>query len=120
MTLALCVLAALSIGSLPVGLTSGGLRGRLAAAEQGSDAAIQLDPPVRLMAGDECIDAAAHIGHTGPVSADLDADGLPDLLVGCFSGNLLMFKNVGTRSEPKFADAGLLAAEGETVKIHNW
>jgi hypothetical protein len=78
------------------------------------------DPPVRLKAGDEYIDTGNYIGHAGPLAADLDADGKLDLLVGTFSGNFLVYMNVGSSSEPVFADKGLLEAEGTTVKVPNW
>jgi hypothetical protein len=43
------------------------------------------------------------IGHAAPILADYDGDKLPDLLVGQFGeGKLRIYKNVGTRTEPKF------------------
>ncbi len=81
---------------------------------------IQLDPPVRLKAGQEFIDTGEHIGHAGPLLADLDADGKLDLLVGNIRGHFQVYMNTGTRAEPAYADKGLLKAAGETVKIHNW
>ena len=41
-----------------------------------------------------------------PTIADLDRDGLPDLIVGGFDGRIRFFRNVGTPTEPSFvADA---------------
>ena len=41
-------------------------------------------------------------GHAAPVIADLNRDGLPDLLVGERSGNLNYFENQGTAQAPAF------------------
>ena len=40
-----------------------------------------------------------------PTVADLDRDGLPDLLVGGFDGRIRFYRNVGTAVEPSFAAA---------------
>jgi hypothetical protein len=81
---------------------------------------IRLDSPVRLKSGDQFIDAGKHIGHAGPLAADLDADGKLDLLVGNFRGHFQLYMNTGTRTEPVYVDKGLLEAGGETAKIPNW
>ncbi len=41
--------------------------------------------------------------HYAPWVADLDADGLPDLVLGTWRDRVQWWRNVGTRSEPKFA-----------------
>ena len=43
------------------------------------------------------------VGHAAPLMTDFDGDGLADLLVGQFGeGKLRVYKNVGTKKEPKF------------------
>ena len=58
----------------------------------------QLEAPVRLKADDQLIDTGEDIGHAGAQLRDHDGDGLPDLLVSSFRGNIRFFKNVGTRT----------------------
>ncbi|HEX8524868.1 MAG TPA: VCBS repeat-containing protein [Tepidisphaeraceae bacterium] len=60
-----------------------------------------LSPPVQIQAGEKPIDV--EIGHAAPCFADIDKDGKPDLLVGQFgNGQLRIYKNVGSETEPKF------------------
>jgi hypothetical protein len=49
-------------------------------------------------------------GDAGPVVADWDGDGLPDLIVGCGDGSVVWYRNTGTRTEPKLAAARTLVA----------
>lgn len=50
-------------------------------------------------------------GDSGPVIADWDQDGAPDLLVGAGDGAVHLFRNAGTKKEPKYAeDVQLLPA----------
>ncbi|HVC98637.1 MAG TPA: hypothetical protein VND64_33530 [Pirellulales bacterium] len=92
----------------------------LLAQEAPEIAPIRLEPPVRLKAGDEFIDTGKHVAHAGPLAVDLNADGMPDLLVGNFSGHFQVYMNAGTRAQPKYVDQGLLEAGGETAKVPNW
>lgn len=80
----------------------------------------ELDPPVRIEADGAFIDTGDAIGHSGPLVTDLDGDGLPDLLVGSFRGEIRVFHNTGTRTAPSFEEEGLLEAGGEPIRIHNW
>ena len=50
-----------------------------------------------------------------PTIADLDRDGLPDLIVGGFDGRIRFYRNIGTASDPAFAaDVG---AEGNLIQL---
>lgn len=49
------------------------------------------EPPVRLMADGEVIDTGEAWGHSSPCVADLDGDGLDDLILGDFSGKTLYY-----------------------------
>ncbi len=80
----------------------------------------ELQKPVRIEAGGAAIDTGKDIGHAGPLFLDHDADGLPDLLVSAFRGNIRFFKNVGTRAIPEFKEQKPLEADGKPIKIHNW
>ena len=80
----------------------------------------QLEAPVRLKADGQLIDTGKDIGHAGAQLRDHDGDGLPDLLVSSFRGNIRFFKNVGTRTEPLFKEGKPLEAGGEPIRIHNW
>ena len=82
----------------------------------------ELDPPVRLVAGEDQtpIDTGADIGHAGPMWFDYNGDGKPDLLVSSFRGNIKLFANIGERDAPRFAAGKSLHASGEDIRIHNW
>jgi hypothetical protein len=74
-------------------------------------------PPVRIEADGKPIDHGAAWGHCGPTLHDLDGDGLADLVVGDFSGRFTVYKNVGTKLEPRFASGVLLKADGEQAHV---
>ena len=76
--------------------------------------------PVRLEAGGKIIDTGERIAHSGPCLADFDGDGLIDLLVGDFGGNIEFFQNIGTKQQPAYAEGKLLEADGVPIKIKNW
>ncbi len=80
----------------------------------------ELDKPVRLEADGAVIDTGKDIAYAGPQFVDHDSDGLPDLLVSAFRGNIRFFKNVGTRAIPEFKEQKPLEAAGKPIKIHNW
>lgn len=78
------------------------------------------ETPVRLTADGEIIDTGKHIAHSGPAFADINGDGVTDLLVGNFRGTIEYFENTGSAEAPEYAAGKMLEAEGETIKIHNW
>ncbi|MBI2901051.1 MAG: VCBS repeat-containing protein [Planctomycetes bacterium] len=47
-------------------------------------------------------------GDSGPVVADWDQDGVPDLVVGAGDGAVHFFRNAGTKKEPRYAEGVLL------------
>lgn len=80
----------------------------------------ELAAPVLLTADGAAIDVGSDIGHAGPQMRDVDGDGLDDLLVSAFRGNIRWFRNTGSAREPAFAAGGLLEAGGEPIRLHNW
>jgi len=96
------------------------MRGLVLLAAVATAAAQDLERPVQLTAGGTVIDTGKDIAHAGPLLADYDGDGKPDLLVGNFKGHIQVYRNVGTRVTPEFKDEGLLSVNGEPVLIHNW
>jgi hypothetical protein len=72
----------------------------------------ELAAPVRIEADGKPIDTG-QIGHAAPGVADIDGDGVQDLLVGQFrDGTLRIYRNVGTNAEPKLA-AGVDFRDGK-------
>ena len=73
-----------------------------------------------LTAGGKVITYVFPIGdaETFPVMADLNRDGLVDLVQGVASGFVWYYKNVGTRTEPKLAEGVRLKLnDGQFVKV---
>ena len=78
----------------------------------------ELEPPVRLEADGKPIDVLG--GHAAPSVADLDGDGVRDLLVGQFVGEgdnpfqapMRIYRNAGTDGEPRLAASGHLESGG--------
>lgn len=69
-------------------------------------------PPVRLTAADGVIDSGPSWGHCGPWVADVNGDGVRDLIVGDFSGLFRFYRNEGTNQKPRYAKAVNLQAGG--------
>jgi hypothetical protein len=61
---------------------------------------------IRILAGESgSIQGAleARWGYTNPTVADWDLDGDLDLLVGCVTGEVFLFENIGSRQSPRLA-----------------
>jgi hypothetical protein len=56
-------------------------------------------------------------GHVAPAVADVTGDGLDDLALGFFSGQIALFKNEGTREKPLYRTATRLEAGGEAIRV---
>ena len=74
-------------------------------------------PPIRLAAADGIIDSGPSWGHCGPWDADVDGDGVRDLVVGDFSGLFRFYRNEGTNEKPRYAKAVNLQAGGVDAKV---
>src|SRR6187455_168751 len=56
-------------------------------------------------------------GRAAPSLVDLDADGVPDLVVGTGAeGNLLWYRNAGTPKVPRFVDPGWLKVPQDQLR----
>ena len=80
-------------------------------------AAESFHKPVRLEADDQPIDTGKAWGHSGPCLADVDGDGLKELVVGDFSGKFRLYRNVGSKKEPKLTSADYLMADGKMAEV---
>jgi hypothetical protein len=80
----------------------------------GKPAANSFEKAQPLSAGGERI----NVGHgdAGPILADWDNDGLLDLIVGAGDGSVTLYRNKGTKIEPKLDKGQLLIAASEREK----
>jgi len=79
-------------------------------------AAQQLEKPFRVLAEGKPIDVDG--GHAAPFFADVDGDGLRDLLVGEFQkGRCRVYKNTGTKQAPLFGAFTFLQAGGKNASV---
>ena len=75
-----------------------------------------LAPPVKILAAGKAIDV--DIGHSAPCVADLKGDGTLSLLVGQFGdGKLRVYRNVGSKTQPRFDKFEWLQAGGADCKV---
>ncbi|MBL8820041.1 MAG: VCBS repeat-containing protein [Planctomyces sp.] len=66
--------------------------------------------PVRLESESGVIDTGSVWGHSSPCLEDLNSDGLPDLILGDFSGKFQVYQNAGTSEAPKLKAPKVLKA----------
>jgi hypothetical protein len=75
---------------------------------EGTKGAPKFAAPIALEADGEPINVGQ---KAGPAVADWDMDGLPDLIVGSESGEVVWYKNIGSRKKPVLAKARPLVAK---------
>jgi hypothetical protein len=80
------------------------------ALNEGSGKENAFGKPEKLKAADKEI----NVGHgdSGPVLADWDSDGLLDLIVGGGDGSVNLYRNAGTKGEPKLSEPEVLVTPG--------
>ena len=83
-----------------------------------ADAANLFEQPFRLKIKiGVFVDTGDDAGFAGPTLADIDGDGLQDLVVGQFSGLFRVYRNVGTEKKPVYAKHYFLKAGGELAGV---
>ncbi len=55
--------------------------------------------------------AEAKWGYTVPAAGDFDGDGLPDVVINSIWGEILWYRNVGTRGKPRLAAAAAVTVD---------
>ena len=75
------------------------------------------EKPVRLEADGKIIDTGDRLGHSGPTMADVDGDGIPDLVVGDFSGQFRVYCNLARTGPPRLGPMSYLMAGGLRAKV---
>ena len=91
-----------------------GLACGLVAAGAGVAAEVTFEKPVRLTAGGELIKVEAP-GYAAPCLADVDGDGVKDLLVGQFrDGKIMVYPGKG---KGRFDKGDWLKVGGEVAKV---
>ncbi len=87
--------------SCPIVLTIALVMAALSSAAWAGD---ELSKPMPVLFGKSQLDVEL-FGHAAPFVADIDDDGRQDLLVGeSYQGRMRIYRNVGGKAEPKFAD----------------
>ncbi|MCA9416364.1 MAG: VCBS repeat-containing protein [Candidatus Omnitrophica bacterium] len=79
----------------------------------GTDESPDYADPVKIEAGGEPIDV---YGMPSPNFGDWDGDGDYDLICGEFLDRFTYFQNIGSRSQPKYAEGVFLKSEGQDIR----
>lgn len=86
------------------------------ASDGGQTAPSPFAPPLLLQADGKPIQG--DVGHLAPYVHDFDRDGLRDLLVGQFGGgNLAIYRNRGTNTQPVYEAARWFEVGGERASV---
>jgi hypothetical protein len=81
---------------------------------EGTDEAPEFGSPILVQSDGSTLD----VGYrSSPAVADLDGDGMKDLLVGDTPGQLRFYSNIGTDVWPEFGDYSLVTSEGEVIDL---
>lgn len=98
--------------ALAVGATA------IAQDNQSGSSTTPFESPVRLKVKDKFIDTGSAWGHSSPCVADVDGDGLDDLILGDFGGKFNIYRNTGTAKSPIYEEAGPIKAGGVNAEVH--
>ena len=72
--------------------------------------------PFQVMANGKAI--SVEMGHAAPAYADMNADTVPDLIVGQFEGGTArIYRNHGTATSPVFKNFEFLRAAGKVASV---
>jgi len=81
------------------------------------------EPPVRLMSGDQPLNAAAKQMYPSPAWYDIDGDDQAELVVGDIFGKLNVYENQNTsgKGDPIWGKpTPLKNSDGKQIKVSNW
>lgn len=81
------------------------------------------EAPVRLMVGDEPLNASANQAYPSPAVYDVDGDGQVELVVGDILGSLNVYENQNEsgKGDPVWSkQVALKAADGSPIRVSNW
>lgn len=123
LVLAACLVATACTGGLvATAQQAAGQREVPASPERNFDNAY-FEAPVRLMVGDQPLNAQAAQMYPSPAMYDVDADGQVELVVGDIFGSLNVYENQNRtgQGDPAWGQhQSLKTAGGQPIKVSNW